>query len=186
MFQFKVLSSTATSSEAVNVWNCEDPSAQDAADNLHTWYEWIDYALSDDATYTLDTVARVINPATGVTTGVVPVSWSAPIVGAGAGTRAPDATALLVAHDTGTYVGGRRLQGRTFLPYPSISVTGEGQVAALALSTFQAALDNAQIALTDSAFGIWKRPVGGVGGVIEPISASVIRREYSYIGGRRN
>lgn len=187
MWQLTVRSSTATSNEALNIWNSNAADVDTAADALHTWYEGVNGFISDDTTFDLDPVAREINPANGHTTGLATVSWSAVVPGAGAGLRGADATAALVAHDTGVFINGRRLQGRTFLPYPSITVLGEGQIATLALETFQDALNLAQSTLTFGGFVIWKRPTtGGSNGQTAPISASVIRREYSYIGRRRN
>jgi hypothetical protein len=186
MYQFVVRSSTPTSSEALNIWNSDHASAQEAAEFLHVWYSHIRTQISDDAVFAMDPTAREVNEVTGVTVGLVPVNWGDPVAGTGVGLRGADATAALVAHDTGVFHAGRRIQGRTFLPYPSISVLGEGQISVLALTAFQDLLDLGLPALTNGGFGIWRRPVNGAGGVLAPISSSVARREYSYIGNRRN
>lgn len=187
MWQLIVRSSTPTSGEALNIWNSTAVDPDTAADALHTWYEGVNGFCSDDATFDIDPVAREIDPTSGVTLGLASVTWSAVVPGAGAGVRGPDASAVLVAHDTGVFINGRRLQGRTFLPYPSLSVLGEGQIAALALGTFQDALDLAQSTLTFGSMVIWHRPHPILGaGSTAPISASTVRREYSYQGKRRD
>lgn len=187
MWQLIVRSSTPTSSEALNIWNSTASDVDNAADALHTWYDGINGWISDDATFDLDPVAREIDESTGMTLGVASVSWDTVVPGAGPGLRGPDASAILVAHDTGVFVAGRRMQGRTFLPYPSITTLGEGAPSALQREAFQDALDLAQSTLTFGNFVVWRRPTPGpVAGQTAPIITSSIRPEYSYQGKRRN
>jgi len=187
VLQLIVRGNAPTSTEALNVWNFDDsaPSATTAA-ALQSAYEGFAPILSDDATFDLDPVGRVLDDATGLLLGFEAVSWSAPVEGTGVGLRGPDASCALISWQTATIVGGRALRGRTYLPYPSLSVLGEGQITGGGLTAFQAAVDNAESDFGPGGLVIWHRPVGGAGGVAGPVVAGVARPEYGVQRRRRD
>lgn len=186
VLQLVVRSSSPTSSEALNVWHSDDPVAQDAANVLEDIYQAMAPVLSDDVDFDIEPVARELNTATGALIALHPVTWAAPVSGTGVGSRAPDATALLVAWNTATIANGRLLRGRTFFPYPAYSVLGEGQISGGGITALDNAVANAMAAAVGGTPAIWHRPVGGAGGVVGPVTSAFGSREYSYQGRRRN
>lgn len=185
--QFVVRSSTPTSSEALNIWHCDAVvPAQDAADLLRTAYLEFADVVTTAASFTIDPVSRNYDESTGTLLAFNSVTWSAAVPGTGAGTRAADATAALIAWETGSIVGGRPVRGRTFIPYPSLTVLGAGAIQGAALSLFQGVVDAALPSLQSGQFGIWRRPVAGVPGVFSAISSGAARSEYSMQKRRRN
>lgn len=186
MWQLVVRSSSPTSTEALNVWHSNETSAQDAADGLESAYTEFAPILSDDADFQIEPVARELDPATGALISLAGVTWTAPVAGTAVGSRAPDATAVMIGWTTATIANGRLLRGRTFLPYPGYSVLGEGQISGGGITALDAAVADALAFLVTDQFGIWHRPVGGAGGVFGVITAGFGKREYSYQGRRRN
>lgn len=184
-WQLTVNGQTDTSPLAQNVFafNVEDP--QDAATALANFYTEIDDYISSDASFDVEPVARLYDPATGVLEDLSNVSWTAPIDGAAAGTRAADSTALLLAWNTGVVTGGSLIQGRTFIPYPSLTVTGEGHVTGVQLPNIQAAAEAGFAFLQAQHLSIWRRPVGGAGGVLAEVSQVTVRQEYGVQRRRR-
>lgn len=186
VWQLVVRSSSPTSPQALNVWHSDDTSAQEAADVLETIYSSMAPVLSDDVEFDIDPQARQLNTATGVLEALASVSWTAPIPGEGVGSRAPDATALLVRWNTATIANGRLLRGRTFFPYPAYSVLGEGQISGGGITALDNAVAAVEAAMVGGTPAIWHRPVGGAGGVVGAVVSASGSREYSYQGRRRN
>lgn len=186
VWQLVVRSSSPTSSEALNVWHSDDTSAQEAADVLEDIYQAMAPVLSDDVEFDIEPQARELNTATGALISLAGVTWAGPVSGTGVGSRAPDATALLVSWTTATIAGGRLLRGRTFFPYPAYSVLGEGQISGGGITALDAAIANVEAAMVGGTPAIWHRPVGGAGGVVGAVTSAFGSREYSYQGRRRN
>lgn len=186
VWQLVVRSSSPTSSEALNVWHSDDTSAQEAADVLRLIYVAFAPVLSDDVDFDIDPVARQLNTVTGALESLAGVSWSSPVSGTAVGTRAPDATALLVSWVTDTIADGRLIRGRTFFPYPGYSVLGEGQISGGGITALDLAVSNAVAAFVGGTPAIWHRPVAGAGGAVGSVVSAFGNREYSYQGRRRN
>lgn len=187
ILQLVVRGSSPTSSEALNVWHFSGAvTPATAMAQLRNVYLAMRPVLADDGVFNVDPVGRLLDEATGTLEGFVAASWSATVNGTGVGVRGPDATAVLVAWETGVIVGGRPIRGRTFFPYPSVTVLGEGQVTGGGITALDAAVANAVPAAVAAGAGIWRRPVSGGGGAFSLITTGAGRREYSYQGRRRN
>lgn len=184
--QFVVASSSPTSPLALNVWhfaNTNNPDTSAAA--LEAVYGDFAPVLSDDVDFDLDPVCRLLDETDGSLIGLQGVSWTGPVSGTGVGSRAPDATALLVAWNTDTVHNGRVIRGRTFFPYPAYSVLGEGQVSGGGITALDAAVAAAEAELITAEAVIWSRPTSTVAGAVGNIVSGAGRREYSFQGRRR-
>lgn len=96
--------------------------------------------LRSGLTVQWDTEASVINPATGQTTGVVPIDID-PVTGAAGGNSLPWATQGLVRLRTGVYSGGREARGRCFIPGLAEELNGDGQPTSVGLGIMEGACD---------------------------------------------
>jgi len=90
-------------------------TAQDAATAVHDFWDDIKDVLYSGYTATVESDVYLIDQATGEPTGTVGVTVAA-ITCTGASDPLPWATQGLVRWTTGTFIGGRQVRGRTFLP----------------------------------------------------------------------
>lgn len=90
-------------------------TAQAAADKAAELWVIFEQAMSSNAAWSVDPVVATLDAATGELTGTEEVAGSN---GQGdiAGEWLPPATQVLVQWRTGTFVNGRELRGRTFIP----------------------------------------------------------------------
>lgn len=129
-------------------------------------------------------VGRELATATGTLTG----EWTDPVPYEGAGnvttgSPAADATQALVRWRTGNIVGGRFLQGRTFLPGIATSFIAAGNLSGpgiTAISTAAQALADAGVQLA-----VWHRPVGGGGGTAWAVESGTAWSELAVLRRRR-
>lgn len=145
-------------------------------------------ALSNSITWLVQTDVDEITSADGHTIN----TFSVPAVLSGNGTGgasvAPPAVAMLVRLNTGTWVGGRRLQGRTFISPLGPSVP---EVDGTVVNTFLATKNIALAALlaglpaTDQ-YHVWHRPVSGAGGYTGRITSMVIQDKIAVLTSRRD
>jgi hypothetical protein len=138
--------------------------------------------LATTTTWTVATTGREWDDATGALTG----AWAegTPYTDAGsAADQAPDAAQALIRWQTGNIVGGRFLQGRTFIPGLGESSFSGGNLGGSSLGWAQAFADSL---ITDAVqFAIWHRPVGGSDGVAWAVESGAPWPEVAVLRRRR-
>lgn len=128
-----------------------------------------------------------IDPATGHITGSNGVTgWS--FTGTGATAYCPPATAVCIAWKTAAVIGGRRVQGRTFVgPLSTTHLQTDGTPDAGGLTKANdmasAWTDNG---LTATFTVVWHRPVSGAGGTAEDITGHVVKDKFAVLRSRRD
>lgn len=141
-------------------------------------------ALTNDVRYTIETEGRELSDATGTLTGF----WSDSTVYTAVGTtiddRVPDASQVLVRWLTPDIVGGRRIQGRTFVPGCSEGATTDGEMTPTGLTYFQNGGDD--LVSAGVGFGVWHRPVSGSGGSFHVADTCTVWNELAVQRGRRS
>jgi len=123
--------------------------------------------------------------ATGTLTGTWTGGTAASITGTGGGTYAAG-TGMFVRWTTGLIVGGRKLQGRTFLcPVISGVYDNDGTITGTNLTTVGTA---AAALVTAGKVGLWHRPgdVNGLPGAFSTITGSTVPDKVTSLKGRRS
>lgn len=123
-------------------------------------------------------------------TGAIVSQYTAPAVsglsGLAGGDALPPLNQGLLRLRTGTYIGGRRVLGRQFIPGAVEADSQAGRPAAgyvSALNTAAAALGATQV--TAIAQRVWHRPVNGSGGLSVVITARSASSEWAVLRSRR-
>jgi hypothetical protein len=144
----------------------------------------VDALLAGAASWTIRTDGRDLEDASGA----LLAAWSdsTPFTGSGGATgtsSGADAAQALVRWQTGVVVGGRFLQGRTFLP----AVGSASIVSGNLTSASQTTIGNAAATLigTGTGFGVWHRPVLGAGGDFVEASGGSAWSELAVLRRRR-
>lgn len=164
------------------------PSANEAAARARQLFEAMKGQFPDGVTITIQPQVAEIDDSNGqqvdeftVTTGGLPVP------GTGAGTRSAPSGAC-INWRTSTFVGGRRLRGRTFLvPLSTAAYENDGTILPGSLAILRAAA----VAYITDAVGpsakplVWHRPVGGTGGSSAVITASGVTDKVAILTSRR-
>lgn len=139
--------------------------------------------LDTGVSYEIRNAGRELNDNTGVLTG----AWSDSAVhadsGSVSGEPVPDASQMLYRWFTDVIIGGRFLQGRTFIPGLTDGNMVDGNLSAGAIPGL-VALGDAFIA-TGTGFGVWHRPTSGVGGQFEPATSCGVWSELAVLRRRR-
>lgn len=187
---FQVRATSPTSSEAFNVLayrgGVYDTSYSTALAGLYTDLQGL---LLSTASYSLEPEARFIDDSTGQTMNILPIPPADQFVvtGTGGSGALADASALLLRWRTATFIDGRRVQGRSYIPYIAFA-TGGGQPSAASVTEAQTAIDNFLAANTLTPFAIWHRPnpeTGTGGDTVDVVSGSAWS-EYGVQRRRRN
>lgn len=136
--------------------------------------------------WTVDPVAAVINPATGVQVSDM-AAGSSPsvVVGTGPGDIGPPFVAAVGLLKTQAFIRGRRLQGRTFYS-PLCSDFTDSQNIEGGLQT--AVVSGLNLMLTSGGgplLCVWSRPVGGSGGNTAAVTTVACSSRYGVIKSRR-
>jgi hypothetical protein len=117
--------------------------AEAATDAMHTFWDDLNGALTNEVTFALDTVVNVVDPATGDVTGAIgPVTTFDPVQGTDGTHTLPLATQGLIHLRTGTYVAGREVRGRIFVPCFGEDMSEAGAPNAAAIGAMQTAINN--------------------------------------------
>lgn len=126
---------------------------------------------------------RVLNTQTGTLLAL----WSEPTLQTGTGsdptTAVADAAQALIRWRTSTIIGGRLVQGRTFLPGLSSNEIAEGNLGLGAQGTIQAAASAFAVDVPELV--IWHRPKNGVGGATAPVTSAAVWSEWAVLRHRR-
>ena len=106
---------------------------------------------------TIETNGRIVNQATGLTTGF----WSDPTPhvttpNPSGGQAVGNASSVLIRWDTDSSTSSRRIQGRSFIPGMTAAALVDGGVAANVQAAYAAAAQD--LVAADVGFGVFSRP----------------------------
>lgn len=131
---------------------------------------WLGFTglVANGVSWTVETSGRVLN----TQTGNLENEWfdQETMVGppsAGTGQVVANATMVLVRWRTDTIAGGRRVQGRTFVPGLSVGQMSDGQLTPTAQGFVNTAA--ADFVAKQVGFGIWSRPSQNAGGQLSQV-----------------
>jgi hypothetical protein len=129
----------------------------------------------------------VLDPSTGAVINTLSVATPAAVVGFGATSLAPPASALLLRLQTSTFIAGRRLKGRTFFSPVSLSVCeNDGTPTAAAVAALVSGGNNLLAGLTaGDLWVIWHRPKTPGSGSGAPITAVSGPDRFAVLASRR-
>lgn len=150
---------------------------------LKAFLDNIKSQLDNGVAWTIETSGRELDDATGALTGVWSEATPSAGVGVVNGEPVSDATQALMQWRTDHIVGGRFLQGRTFIPGLSTTHLSNGNLSSTAIAAWTTA---GQI-LCDAAvqFGVWHRPTLGAGGVFWAADTAAAWGELAVLRRRR-
>lgn len=175
---------TAAGTGFVTVMYFEQPIAvADQRLALDNFWQSCTAGLSNQTGYTIRTSGNEIEDTTG---GLVDV-WSDSTlygdVGSFAGEPVPDASQALVRWRCAAIVGGRFLQGRTFIPGMASATVDNGNLSSASRTPIQTGA-NAFIA-SAAGLTVWHRPTAGAGGSHDAVSTAVVNEEFAVLRRRR-
>lgn len=155
--------------------------AQDQAQRVHDCYNGFATSLRTPLSIAVDTFVPTIDPATGDITGSFDITPIAPSGCTNVNDPLPPRTQLLARWNTPTYVGGRRVQGRTFLPglCENWNVSG-GRPASEILAIAQTQFST--LTTGEDRVGVWSRK----NGTFNQVSGVSISTEWSTLASRKN
>ena len=142
------------------------PEATEAVARVQAFWNSFKATMPTGVLIQVSGAVDTIDPATGTLTGGFTIATPSAISANGAGGFAPVSTAILLRHQTGVIVAGRRLTGRTFLsPITAASILTTGAISSTAST---ATLTAANLLKTTIVTGlsplVWHRPKNGSGG----------------------
>lgn len=156
-------------------------SAQRTA--LNAFWTSVKASLDNSVSYNISTTGRELDVATGALTG----GWTEATARSGSGSgvteQVADATQGLIRWQTGIIVGGRFLQGRTFIPGLSIAALSNGNLGGSTISTFQTAANTLISAAVE--LDVWHRPIAGSGGSASGVTSAAVPAELAVLRRRR-
>lgn len=166
----------------VTFWS-ETGVLADQRQNLHTLFDSVKGDLSTGTTWTVATTGRLIDETTGAVTG----GWSEPTARTGSGTSAtdvvPDAAQVLLRWKTPVVLGGRFVQGRSFIPGLVSNKVLQGNLAPTSITSWNSAATTFVTAA--DGFGIWHRPTSGSGGAHALVTSASVWSEIAVLRRRR-
>lgn len=147
---------------------------------------WTDVraVINSQVRWTIRTDGRELNDATGVLEGFWNDSTPHTATGSETGDPVTNVSQALVRWLTADVVGGRRVQGRQFIPGLSEGQSSGGEVASTGLGLLQAAAQ--AFATAGVGFGVWHRPQSGLGGSFHLVTAGSAWNEFATQRGRRS
>lgn len=90
-------------------------TAQDSVDTARDFWDALKTGMSNVVTVNIDGAVEIVDPSTGSPTGI-DTATSRTVSGTFTGDVLPYQTQGLIYWNTGTWVGGRQVRGRTFVP----------------------------------------------------------------------
>jgi len=167
--------------------------------DFHTGAEWDDTNVAIRAmfqaavglfptglTITPPTSADLFNTETGELQSTVPLAAPAVVAGSGSSIFAGPAGAVLT-WNTGTVAAGRRVRGRTFLvPLSTAAYQSDGSLLPATVTTLQSAAATLVNNTGGNPFVVWKRPVGGAGGLNAPVTSYTVPDLVAVLKSRRD
>jgi hypothetical protein len=137
--------------------------------------------MSNNCVITIEPEAVELSPTDGTLTGTVS-SPAVVITGSGTGDRLPVATQGLIQWNTGVFIGGRRIVGKTYVPG---IVEAANEFGVNPTASAQTTMNNAAIALLeplDAPFGVWSRK----NGVFVEATSGTVKPIWAVLRSRRN
>ena len=162
----------------------EVPTAevQDAADAVNTFWAAADSYMVTGVQWAVEDFATVLNPATGEPIGVLPVTGNTG-GGATSGDMVSRASQILVSTLTGTWVGGRQIRGRIFVPGVSgVSSTPDGSVDGTVRTDFQNLANALALGVGDAELVVWSRK----NGASYPVASTLVSSQWAVLRSRRD
>lgn len=166
------------------------PSGADAADvvaRVRAFWEAIKAYYPAGTSTQVSGAVDLLDPADGALTGSLAVT--APAVSNGSGsTPLPPATAMLLRHETGVIVAGRRLRGRSFISPLATAASLSGVVAPTVVSATNIAAAAMLTGATSSVPVVWHRPVapGPSGGSVTATVSFATQTQFAVLRSRRD
>lgn len=160
--------------------------AQEAADATRDfWANLADY-FGNATTLQVQGEVATMNDEDGSLEDLIPLA-STPTVVTGTSTAGiASSSGFLVRWKTDTVVGGKRVNGRTFLvPGATNQFEANGTLKSTAIAAIAGAGQDL-IDDVDSNFGVWKRPVSGAGGVFATAVTASCPDKSVYLSSRRD
>lgn len=156
----------------------EANAAQAGHDDVWNFFTALNTLLPSDVDVTVDPVVTIHDSDTGENTGEVVVGTPTGVVSGNNLGNWSGQVGAAIEWETGTYINGRRLRGRTYLvPLGGFS-DDDGTVSGGAVTTIMTAAAN--IVNSPQDFIVWHRPVGGLGGQSWTIASALVR-DHAYI-----
>jgi hypothetical protein len=138
-------------------------AATEARNLVNAFWGVVDNNISSTLSWSIDTTAIVMTAA-GVITNAFPVAAG---TGQGSDTteKLPDANQGLIRWETGTFINGRRLRGRTFVPGLTEGWVSAGQLSTTAQTNWNTAAATFAVNGTNASLAIWSRVNSSVSAV---------------------
>ena len=142
----------------------------------------------DGLDYQVSNLVDVLDATDGSITDTISVAALSAVTGAGGASMAPPAVAALVHLNTSTFLGGRRVRGRTFVsPLADAAVTTDGVLGGSAQSELEALGASMLAALTaGDTWVVWHRPKGASPGYAAPITSTSVPFKLAVLTSRRD
>lgn len=160
MFRVRTVFQGVTGSPWVNTafFDSSVGTAQDCVDAVGTFWSAADSLMEASVSWSTQSDVETVNALNG---NVTNVTATTPAGGTGVvgQTGLPIAAQMLVRWRTGTYVNGREIRGRWFIPGLSTTVNNDGQPSASSLITLNTAAATLQ-GDADTNLVIWSRAHG--------------------------
>lgn len=145
-------------------------------------------AISNTVTYTPTLVVDEIDEVTGAIVNQVAASAPAATAGVSASPQLPLQTMGICQYQTGLFIAGRRLRGRSYVPgltVGGVTTAGLPTTATLnALAAFNTALGTTILTATNQR--VWHRPnAGGTGGLSAVVTTRTVNNQFGVMRSRR-
>lgn len=154
-------------------------SAQDLATAVGVFWNTIKPLISTAVTITGQNIVTTMTEATGQPTDEESVSGFT-YVGGDGGQVLPWQTQAVINWRTGTWVGGRQVVGRTFIPGLITSSTSGGAPSSSLVAGLQSAAD--ALIASDGAISVWSRKHGQT----YSVTSAQIDPRWAYLSSRRD
>ena len=154
--------------------------------SIKAFFEAIKGYLSPLTTISYPTAGYVLDPATGVASGVWGQAGITSTTGATGGAQTGPAGACVTWRTSGLSPAGHLVKGRTFLvPMAVNAYATDGTLVAAAQTAISGAAA-ALIAACPTQFHVWHRPVAGAGGASYPVLTSTLNPKIAVLTSRRD
>lgn len=166
------------------------PSTIDAADvcaRVRAFLNSIPTVFPNTVTLQVSGDVDILDPAVGVLVGALSVSAPAAVSGTSP-SELPAATALLLQHNTGVVVGGRRQKGRSFLSPAATAIMSAGLPTSAIRTSVATAANVMRTGTTTSVPCVWHRPSPPLAGngFVTPTSNFTVSSTFAVLRSRRD
>lgn len=141
---------------STNFFDAAAGTATQAADAVRAFWAGLASLMTTGVLVQVEPEVAQLDTATGALTAILPVT-EAVVTGTSSGDPLPAAAQALVRWGTGTFLNGRQLKGRTFIPTLTELANTNTRVNAAALSTIATQAQNLMTA-ANTDLVVWHRP----------------------------